>query len=53
MENNVKCPHCGYRMPLRYIPEASCRGLFVKCKGRGCGRVFEILLPVRPKPNTR
>lgn len=52
MENNVFCPYCGYRMPLRYTPAARCRGLFVKCKGRGCGKIFEVILPA-PKTNAR
>lgn len=39
----VLCPHCGYRMPIFYDPDqAKCQGLYVKCKGRNCGKVFEI-----------
>lgn len=41
----VTCPFCGYAMPIRYEPDrASCEGLFVKCKGRNCGKVFEIIV---------
>lgn len=39
----VTCPHCGYKMPLTYDPKrASCSGVFVRCKGRNCRKVFEI-----------
>lgn len=39
----VRCPHCGYEMPITYDPEkARCSGLFVRCKGRNCKKLFEI-----------
>lgn len=38
----VKCPHCGYEMPLQYTKNAVCRGVFVRCKGKHCKRLFEI-----------
>lgn len=39
----VQCPYCGYKMPIRYDPSKSkCYGVYVKCKGRNCGREFEI-----------
>ena len=38
----IKCPACGYEMPIFRTPEARCKGVFVKCKGRQCGKVFEI-----------
>ena len=41
----IKCPYCGYEMPLSYDKDSNCRGLFIKCKGRRCGRIFEIILP--------
>ena len=28
----VKCPNCGYEMPVWYSPDAECRGLQLKCK---------------------
>lgn len=44
----VKCPFCGYEMPIRFIPKvAHCQGVFVKCKGRNCKREFEIKIDVR------
>lgn len=40
----VVCPHCGYKMPFRVMPGAVCHGIWVKCKGRKCGKEFEILI---------
>lgn len=47
MEGRQKiiCPHCGYKMPIEYVPSvAVCNGVFVKCKGRNCGKIFEIVI---------
>ena len=38
----VKCPYCGYEMPIKIGPNAECKDLHVKCKGRNCKKVFEI-----------
>ena len=43
----IKCPYCGYVMPLTRTKSAVCRGLFIKCKGRRCGRIVEIKIPER------
>lgn len=43
----IKCPYCGYEMPLFTSKEAVCKGVWVRCKGRGCKREFEIKLPVK------
>lgn len=43
----VKCPYCGYEMPIKAMPNAQCRGLWVRCKGRNCKKEFEIKLPVK------
>ena len=41
----VICPICGYKMPIEYdSANAECRGVFVKCKGRGCGKIIEIII---------
>lgn len=40
--NKVKCPFCNYEMPLYYSEEAICKGIFIKCKGRKCKKIFEI-----------
>lgn len=44
-KERVTCPYCGYRMPIEAVSGAVAHGLFVKCKGRNCGRRFEIILP--------
>ena len=41
----VTCPYCQYRMPIEVRDGAACHGLWVKCKGRNCGRLFEIKIP--------
>ena len=39
----VKCPYCGYLMPIQFDPKtAKCRGVYVRCKGRNCKRIFEV-----------
>lgn len=44
----VKCPYCGYIMPIEYEKEkAEAKGLFVKCKGRNCKKIFEIKINVK------
>lgn len=42
----VKCPYCGYEMPIFVKPPAVCRGVFAKCKGRHCKREFEIKVEI-------
>ncbi len=44
MKKKVKCPYCGYEMPLFYDENAESRGVYAKCKGRNCGKVFEIMI---------
>lgn len=41
----VACPFCGYKMPIEKEADAVSHGLWVKCKGRNCGKRFEIRLP--------
>lgn len=46
LRQKVICPHCGYKMPIEYdTKDARCQGVYVKCKGRSCGKVFEIQIP--------
>lgn len=43
IEKKVKCPYCGYEMPITYDDEcAESKGIFVVCKGRNCKKKFEI-----------
>lgn len=43
--NRVACPFCGYRMPIEIKPGAAAHGLVTRCKGRNCGKIFEIVIP--------
>lgn len=38
----IKCPFCGYEMPVYKDKNAISQGIYVKCKGRNCKRLFEI-----------
>lgn len=44
MKKKVKCPYCGYEMPLFYDENAESRGIYAKCKGRNCGKEFEVVI---------
>lgn len=46
-KQKVLCPYCGYAMPLTYSQKASCHGVFIRCKGRGCKKIFEIKIPTK------
>lgn len=49
MDRKVKCPYCGYEMPLTYTEKAVCRGVFIRCKGRSCKKIFEIRIDDKTK----
>ena len=38
----IKCPYCGYLMPIYFDKSSKCKGVFVYCKGRSCKKQFEI-----------
>lgn len=41
----VKCPYCGYRMPLRIVARnAICNGIQTKCKNKKCFREFQVIV---------
>lgn len=42
MQKRIKCPYCGYSMPIFYTEKACGSGIIAKCKGRNCGKIFEI-----------
>ena len=44
MKKKVKCPYCGYEMPLFYDENAESRGIYAKCKGRNCGKEIEVVI---------
>lgn len=43
--NKALCPYCGYKMPVILGPNAKAQDIWVKCKGRKCGKVYEIKIP--------
>lgn len=45
---DITCPYCGYKMPIKYDKKISeAKGIYVKCKGRNCKKVFEIKINVK------
>lgn len=38
----VRCPFCNYEMPVFLADHAKATGIFVRCKGRNCKKLFEI-----------
>lgn len=38
----IECPYCGYAMPVWQTEKSLCEGLFIRCKGRKCKKIFEI-----------
>lgn len=46
VEKKIRCPYCGYEMPIFVRSPAECWGVFVRCKGRGCKRIFEIKVKI-------
>lgn len=38
----VECPYCGYKMPVYLAVYAKSTGIFIRCKGRNCKKLFEI-----------
>nr|DAH09982.1 MAG TPA: cysteine-rich protein [Caudoviricetes sp.]DAO01668.1 MAG TPA: cysteine-rich protein [Caudoviricetes sp.] len=43
-KSKIKCPYCGYEMPIYFDKSSRCRGIFVCCKGRNCKKQFEIVI---------
>lgn len=41
-KEKIKCPYCGYKMPIEREKNAVCKGLYVQCKARNCKKIFEI-----------
>ena len=41
-KEQLKCPLCGYKMPVYFDEKSKCMGIFVRCKGRNCRKIFEI-----------
>ena len=45
----VTCPFCGHVMPITYRAGAICEGVFMRCKGRHCRKVFEVKINKKSK----
>lgn len=43
----IRCPFCGYQMPIFFSDGAECKEVFAKCKGRNCKKIFEIKISVK------
>lgn len=41
-KEKIKCPYCGYEMPIYRSERTVARELYVRCKARHCHKVFEI-----------
>lgn len=41
-KKRVRCPCCGYLMPLFYDETSNCDTIEVKCKGRRCGKIIRV-----------
>lgn len=38
----VECPHCGHPINVFYEKDASCNGVFFRCKNPTCRKQFEL-----------
>lgn len=38
----IRCPYCGYEMPIYYKTTSIASQLYTRCKGRNCKKEFEI-----------
>ena len=42
LSRRVRCPYCGYLMPVWQEEDAESSGIWVRCKGRNCKKLFEV-----------
>lgn len=40
----VKCPYCGCPVNIFQTEDASCKGIFIRCKARHCKKDFELII---------
>lgn len=38
----VKCPYCGYSLPVWYGEKAAASDVWIQCKGKHCKKMIEI-----------
>lgn len=41
-KRKVKCPYCGRPVNAMRSADASCRGIYFRCKEKDCRRIFEL-----------
>ncbi len=41
-KEKVRCTYCGHKHNVFYTKNAYCKGLYIRCKARHCGRIFEV-----------
>lgn len=41
-KKKVLCPYCGHEQKEQYVPDAKCRGVYIRCRARHCGKIFEL-----------
>ena len=41
-KKKVICPYCGHPINAMQAKDASCKGIFFKCKNRECKKEFEL-----------
>ena len=46
-KKRIACPYCGYVMPVFYDEKSRADGIYIKCKGRNCRKIFEIKIRVK------
>ena len=44
MKEKIRCPYCGHEQKVQRSADAKCKGVYVKCQGRQCRKVFEIVI---------
>jgi hypothetical protein len=43
-QKKVRCPYCGYELPIFYSSKSEARDIYTVCKGRNCKKKFKITL---------
>lgn len=41
-KKKVTCPYCNHTVNVMVSEDASCRGVFLRCKNKECKKIFEL-----------
>lgn len=41
-KKKVECPYCGHPVNAMRSVDASCKGIFFRCKEKKCRKIFEL-----------